>query len=71
MRGQVLRVEVGSIEAQAGLFADMHHALGGDVFRPVHPTNSAAQSWVFQVRADGDGIVADCRLGRRRPEFGT
>lgn len=57
VRGQVLRVHVASLDAPAGLFTDMFHALGGGVLRPVQPVSESEQGWVFEARADGEYVL--------------
>jgi peptidoglycan LD-endopeptidase LytH len=57
VRGQVLRVQIARVDAVADLFADMYHALGGDVFRPVQPVAQSEDGLVFEARADGDYVL--------------
>jgi murein DD-endopeptidase MepM/ murein hydrolase activator NlpD len=57
VRGQVLRVQVTRIDAQADLFSDMFHALGGGVFRPVQPVAQSPDGLVFEARADGEYVL--------------
>jgi peptidoglycan LD-endopeptidase LytH len=57
VRGQVLRVQIARVDAPVDVFADMYHAVGGDVFRPVQPVAQSAEGLVFEARADGEYVL--------------
>jgi peptidoglycan LD-endopeptidase LytH len=55
--GQTLRIRITGLDTGGALFADMFHAIGGDLFRPVYSAPRRAREVHFTARITGEYVL--------------